>query len=89
MSLEQKLRAKINITHLEIIDQSHQHAGHNPAAAAGGTHYKVVVVSPEFEGKSLIDRHRLVNDAALDGAGVIHALAIKAMTPEEWEKGKK
>ena len=83
--IERKLRLRMTVSHLEIIDQSDQHAGHNPAAARGGTHFKVLVVSPDFDGKSLIERHRLVNDAVLeDGPGTIHALVIKAMTPAEW-----
>ncbi len=53
----------------------------------GGDHFQVTVVSSGFEGKSLLERHRLVN-AALEEEmkGKIHALALKTYTPEQWEK---
>jgi BolA family transcriptional regulator, general stress-responsive regulator len=87
MTIEEKLREKLRITHLEVADESHQHAGHNPSAAEGGTHFRVLIVSPDFEGKTLVERHRTVNDAVFGDASVsIHALAIKAFTPFEWSK---
>lgn len=49
-------------------------------------HYELIVVSKEFQGKSLVDRHRMVY--ALFGAAVgaeIHALSVKAFTPEEYK----
>lgn len=52
-------------------------------------HYKVVVVSPAFEGKMLIERHQMVNEALKEPLkGPIHALTIEAYTPEQWEKKK-
>jgi acid stress-induced BolA-like protein IbaG/YrbA len=51
-----------------------------------GRHFEAVVVSPEFEGKSLIERHRLVM-ASVDAeiqSDELHALSIKAYTPEQW-----
>ena len=68
-------------------DESYQHAGHsgNPSGSADAeTHFKIEVVSHEFEGKSLIMRHRLVYgllDAELKGG--VHALALKTKTPDE------
>lgn len=49
-------------------------------------HFQVVIVSPEFEGKTLIKRHRLVYGALEDEMkGPIHALTLETFTPEEWE----
>jgi acid stress-induced BolA-like protein IbaG/YrbA len=52
-----------------------------------GRHFEAVVVSPEFEGKSLIARHRLVltTVGAEIESDALHALSIKAYTPEQWE----
>lgn len=69
---------------LEVLDESARHAGHAGARPEGGTHFRIVIVSPAFAGKSRLDRHRLVN-AALDRefrAG-LHALAVTALAPEE------
>ncbi len=68
---------------LEIEDDSHKHAGH--AGAAGGAgHFNVLVVSHLFSGKGLLARHRMVYDAlGCMMHGEIHALSIRALTPEE------
>ena len=50
------------------------------------THFKVVIVSEAFEGKSLIDRHRAVNEClALEISEGVHALSIDAKTPKQWQ----
>jgi len=70
-------------TELLIKDQSHLHAGHEGAKDGKG-HFDVTIVSRAFDGKSRIDRHRMVYDAL--GTLVqtdIHALRIKALTPSE------
>ncbi len=68
---------------LEIHDDSHKHAGHNPAAANGGeTHFRLVIVSAQFSNKSRVQRHRMVQDllkAEFDSG--LHALQIKAEAP--------
>lgn len=54
----------------------------------GGDHWQVVIVSPAFEGKGLLEQHRMVNDAlkgAMDDER-IHALALKTYSPAQWEK---
>lgn len=69
---------------LDIVDDSHRHAGH--ASAKGGGHYNVDIVSEAFQGKTLIQRHRMVYDAMGDAmGGAIHALSIRAKTPQEAE----
>lgn len=69
---------------LEVFDDSADHAGHAGARESGGGHFQVVIVSRAFEGCARVARHRLVYDALGDlMPGVIHALAITALTPEE------
>ena len=80
--IKDRLGVSLNPVNLEIIDDSHKHAGH--ASAKGGGHFTVTVVSDKFAGKSLVQRHRMVYDAIGDGMkSEIHALSIKAKTPEE------
>jgi len=82
--IEQKLRAALQPTLLEIEDESHKHAGHAGARESGGGHFVVTIVSPQFAGKGLLERHRLVYDALGDTMRrEIHALSIHARTPEE------
>ena len=77
------LRGRFQPARLEIRDDSAAHAGH-AGAASGGGHYDILIVSAEFEGKSLLDRHRLVNEALRDLIGrEIHALALKTRAPSE------
>ena len=54
----------------------------------GGDHWQVIIVSPAFEGKGLIDQHRMVNDALKEPMGDqrIHALSLKTYSPDQWEK---
>lgn len=84
--IERKMREELAAVHLEIIDESWKHAGH-AGAAAGGGHFILQVVSDRFKGVSLLDRNRMVFNVLKDEMkGEIHALAIKAMTPDEWKR---
>jgi len=77
------LRQALVATHIDVEDESAQHAGH-AGAASGGGHYRVTVVSSLFEGKTLVARHRLVYDAlAKEMQGEIHALALTTLTPSQ------
>lgn len=77
------LEAELAPASLEIIDDSHLHAGH-AGAASGGGHYSVKIVSERFEGLRLVMRHRLVYDAVRAMMHTeIHALAITAIAPSE------
>lgn len=68
---------------LDLVDESHLHAGH-AGAASGGSHYRLTIVAPAFAGLSLVRRHRLVYDSVhLMMQHEIHALAITALTPDE------
>ena len=68
---------------LELIDDSAKHAGH-AGARSGGGHYRLLIVSAEFSGKSTLARHRLIYDA-LDELmrSKIHALSIQSLAPDE------
>ncbi|HYA21242.1 MAG TPA: BolA family protein [Burkholderiales bacterium] len=79
--IRQKL-APLAPENLEIVDQSSEHRGH--AGAKSGGHYQMTIVSPKFQGKTNVARHRMVY-AALSGMmhKEIHAISIKAYTPEE------
>ena len=78
------LESRLRIHTIKIIDESQAHAGHNTDAAHGGTHIQLLIVSDDFKGKSLIQRHRMIYKILEDEfkAG-LHALAIKALTSEE------
>ena len=83
-----KLEKALQPERLEVIDESHQHAGHmmHPGGVEprGETHFRIKIVARAFSGKSRLERHRMINalaDAELK-AGV-HALAIEARAPEE------
>ena len=79
--LKNRIEQALSPSILEITDKSADHAGH--ASAKGGGHYNVLISCAAFADKSLIQRHRLVYDAAgdlMDSA--IHALSIQAKIPE-------
>lgn len=79
--LEARLRTALAPTQLEVIDESGLHAGHAGASAEGfGTHFRVRIASPHFEGCSRVARHRLVYDAleSFVPRG-LHALAIETL----------
>lgn len=81
--IEAHLRAALDPQDVQIIDDSAAHRGH-PGAAQGGGHFNVVIVSDAFAGKPPLQRHRQVY-AALQPLmpNEIHALSIKALTPDE------
>ncbi len=82
--IQQILTERFDPIALDVTDDSRSHAGHNPEAAGGGTHFSVRIVSSVFTGKNLIERHRLVYGALQEAFKVrLHALAIKALSPEE------
>lgn len=88
MSAEERMREKLMIglapTRLDIINESELHAGHRSSPGTGESHFRILVVSPAFAGKSRVERHRLVNELlAEELAGRIHALALKAFAPGE------
>jgi BolA protein len=83
-AITNKLREAFITESLDVTDESHLHEGHAGHRPGGGTHFRVYIVSPAFEGKSRVERHRMINETlAAELAGSVHALAIKAQTPGE------
>ena len=80
-ALEASLREALVPTLLEVIDESAAHAGHAGASAEGyGTHFRVRIASPLFEGRPRVARHRLVYDALqIFIAQGVHAIAIETL----------
>ncbi|KAJ0039907.1 protein BOLA2 [Pistacia vera] len=75
--VESTLTSKLNPSHLEVIDTS----------GGCGASFVVEIVSAQFEGKRLLERHRLVNSTLEEEMKQIHALSIKkALTPEQWKQ---
>jgi BolA protein len=69
---------------LDVIDESHRHAGHSGARPGGETHYSIYIVSQAFQGKSRLERHRMINATLMSELqGGVHALAIRAAAPGE------
>lgn len=81
--IEKRLTEAFAPTELSVEDESHLHEGHSGWREGGQTHFWVGIRSAAFNGKSRIDRHRMVNAALEDLMGnPVHALAVKA-EPEE------
>jgi BolA family transcriptional regulator, general stress-responsive regulator len=71
-------------TLLDVVDESHLHAGHAGAREGGGTHYRVRIVSAQFEHQSRVARHRLIYGLlTAEFADGLHALALVAKAPDE------
>lgn len=85
MRIKQKLEAHLKPIELEVEDISYQHAGHAGTRGSDGeTHFNLKVVSGEFEGKSLVKRHRMIYQLLQDELeNGLHALSIVARTPSE------
>jgi BolA protein len=81
-AITQKLTDALSPAHLDVINESDQHSG----PPGRESHFRVVVVSDQFDGQRLLGRHRLINKTLkveLDAG--LHALAIEALTPSQWE----
>jgi BolA protein len=88
MTVEQQIRETLMValepTRLDVINESHLHAGHASSPGTGESHFRLLVVSQKFADRNRLERHRLVNDAL--GSLLrdrIHALAIKTFAPGE------
>ncbi|MBK8163931.1 MAG: BolA/IbaG family iron-sulfur metabolism protein [Gammaproteobacteria bacterium] len=81
--IERKLAAGVpGLLHLEVINESNRHN----VAPGSESHFKLVLVTPAFDGIGLLARHRMINALLADElANELHALSIHAYTPEEWE----
>lgn len=80
-SIEKKLLSAFSPLHLDVVNESNQHN----VAPGSESHFKVIIVTSEFEGERLIKRHRAVNAVlAIELAEHIHALALHTYTEKEW-----
>jgi BolA protein len=87
-SIKEKLTQSFKPSQLEVIDESHKHAGHAGAAAhaakhgSGESHFHVIIVSEKFKGLTLLARHRAVMEVLADEMdGKVHALRLDANPP--------
>jgi len=81
--IQNRLEAALNPETIQVEDEGHHHVGHEGAKDGRG-HFRVLIVSDHFRGKSPIQRHRMVYRAMDELMQTdIHALAIDAYTPEE------
>lgn len=81
-TIKNKLEAALSPAELEIEDQSYLHKGHAGAPAGGESHFRVRIVSAAFEGKTRLQRHKMVNEIlAEELAGPVHALTMVTDTP--------
>ena len=87
MSVQQQIESKLSRAfpqgYREVLNESHMHS----VPPNSETHFKVVVVSPEFNGKRQVARHQLIYRLLADElAGPVHALALHTYTEEEWRQ---
>lgn len=80
--IEQKLQQQLKPLYLLVDNESHMHA----VPPNSETHFKVTVVSKQFESLNMVKRHQLVYQTLADElAGPVHALALHTLTPAQWE----
>lgn len=78
LEIERKIKEKIKTIHLEVVD------------LRGGDHIQAIVVSPDFENKTLVEQHKIVYDVLQNEmrTNEIHALTLKTYSPAQWQKIK-
>jgi BolA protein len=83
-TIRRKLTERFTPVRLDIVDESHRHAGHAGARLEGETHFAVTVVSSVFAGQNRVARQRLVYETlAEELATRVHALSLTTLTPDE------
>jgi len=83
-AIEKKLTGALAPERLDIVDESHRHAGHAGHHHEGESHFRIEIVSSAFAGKSRVERHRMVNALlAEELAGRVHALSLATLAPGE------
>jgi BolA family transcriptional regulator, general stress-responsive regulator len=79
--IEQQLQAAFSPMHIEVLDESHAHS----VPEGAESHFKVTLVSQQFEQQPLLQRHRAVNQVLAEELRQgVHALALHTMKPDEW-----
>lgn len=83
MRIREKLIVALEPTRLDVVNESELHAGHRGSPGTGESHFRLLIVSAKFAGRSRVDRHRMINEALTGEMSRIHALAISAFAPGE------
>lgn len=88
MNIENAIRERLMVAlepiRLDVVNESHLHAGHASSPGTGESHFRLLVVAPMFEGRTRVERHRMVNEALADLLkNRVHALALKTFAPGE------
>lgn len=82
-TIKTKVTEAVNPVHLDVMNESHMHN----VPPGSESHFKLVIVSTEFDGKRLVGRHQMINAALRDELqGPVHALSMETLTPAEWEE---
>jgi len=82
--IKNKIKEQINISKIEIINESAGHENH--PGNSGGGHYKALIISNDFEGKNLVERHQIIYQALGElMTNEIHAFSMKTMTENEFK----
>lgn len=84
LKIEQIIQHALKPELLDITNESHLH-GVSPGSES---HFKIVVVSSQFEGQNLLTRHRAINQLIATQLALVRAIALHTFTPVEWEKRK-
>lgn len=79
--IREKLMVALEPIRLDVVNESELHAGHRSSPGTGDSHFRVLVVSEKFAGRSRLERHRLVNEVLKEEMTKIHALALSALAP--------
>jgi BolA family transcriptional regulator, general stress-responsive regulator len=88
-TIRRKLTERLTPGRLDIVDESHRHAGHAGARPEGETHFAVTIVADGFTGLSRVARQRLVYDILADELATrVHALSLTTLAPDEPHPGK-
>jgi BolA protein len=81
--ITEKLETRLAPTRLAVHDESHLHEGHAGWRPEGESHFRIEIVSEAFAGLGRLARHRLVHDVLAEELRSLHALQVRARTPEE------
>ena len=83
IGIEHKIQGALHPVFLQVTNESHMHN----VPAGSESHFKVTVVSAEFDGKLPVARHRMLNQLLKEElAGPVHALSLHTFTPAEWQE---
>jgi len=81
--IENKLKQDFKPSFLEVIDESYKHAGHNPNAKQGNTHFKIIIASQQLAGLRYVEQHKHIYAALAPWMNApIHALSIQILSSQ-------